>query len=155
VHNGILLCRHHHRAKRRDGWWPTLHPDGTVTWTHPDRRTRTDPPPATIDHHITTLTHASTTTTAAGTADAACPANDTATNTADHSGQLGLAYRYTPAGNDTHAGPTATSEIRGTYHTARPARPPPAIVAAAADGSDIPGPAVLERCSASRTTHHS
>ena len=52
VHNGILLCRHHHRAKRRDGWWPTLHPNGTVTWTHPDGRTRTDPPPHahTTDH---------------------------------------------------------------------------------------------------------
>jgi hypothetical protein len=58
VRNGILLCRTHHRAKRRDGWWPTLHPDGTVTWTHPDGRTRTDP--HTIDNHITTLINAST-----------------------------------------------------------------------------------------------
>jgi hypothetical protein len=41
VWNGLLLCRHHHRAKRRDGWWPTLHTDGTVTWTHADGRTRT------------------------------------------------------------------------------------------------------------------
>ena len=44
--NGILLCRHHHRAKRRDGWWPTLHDDGTVTWAHADGRSRVDPPPA-------------------------------------------------------------------------------------------------------------
>jgi hypothetical protein len=55
VTNGILLCRHHHRAKRRDGWWPTLHPDGTVTWTHPDGRTRSDPPRRVIDDHVRTL----------------------------------------------------------------------------------------------------
>jgi hypothetical protein len=63
VHNGLLLCRHHHRAKRRDGWWPTLHPDGTVTWTHPDGRTRTDPPPHTqTTHHTRTLLHTLNTT---------------------------------------------------------------------------------------------
>jgi hypothetical protein len=109
--NGILLCRHHHRAKRRDGWWPTLHPDGTVTWTPPDRRTRTDPPPAIIDHHITTLTHAST----------------TAANTADHAYDAGPGYRSAPAGSDPHAGPTTAAETRGTYHTGHPPprRPPP------------------------------
>jgi hypothetical protein len=53
--NGILLCRHHHRAKRRDGWWPALHPDGTVTWTHADGRTRTDLPPSATDTHVRTL----------------------------------------------------------------------------------------------------
>jgi HNH endonuclease len=58
VGNGLLLCRYHHRAKRRDGWWPTLHPDGTVTWTHADGRVRTDPAPSVIDDHVRTLLHA-------------------------------------------------------------------------------------------------
>lgn len=43
--NGILLCRVHHRAKLRDGWWPTLHDDGTVEWNHADGRVRLDRPP--------------------------------------------------------------------------------------------------------------
>ena len=55
VDNGILLCRHHHRAKRRDGWWPTLHADATVTWIHADGRTRIDPPPHIIDDHVADL----------------------------------------------------------------------------------------------------
>ena len=56
--NGILLCRHHHRAKRRDGWWPTLHADGTVTWAHTDGRTRISPPPAHIDNEVDALLRA-------------------------------------------------------------------------------------------------
>jgi hypothetical protein len=57
VWNGLLQCRFHHRAKRRDGWWPTLHADGTVTWTHADgrRRIRTDPAPTYIDDAVHTL----------------------------------------------------------------------------------------------------
>jgi hypothetical protein len=71
VGNGILLCRHHHRAKRRDGWWPILHGDGTVVWTHADGRTRTDPPPRVIDDHVRTLLHAGAAATVADHAAAA------------------------------------------------------------------------------------
>ena len=44
VGNGILLCRPHHRMKKRDGWWPTLQPDGDVVWTHPEHDPRDHPP---------------------------------------------------------------------------------------------------------------
>jgi hypothetical protein len=151
VDNGILLCRTHHRAKRRDGWWPTLHPDGAVTWTHSDGRTRTDPPPHTIDDHITTLTNAST-ATAAAAADAARAMEDPAdlvdatagdsssapsadsTQDDNHHGAHDTSpngdarYRYTATHSTTNdAGPTTAGETRGTYHTGcpPPQRPPP------------------------------
>ncbi|MGI8573942.1 MAG: hypothetical protein ACR2MA_01080 [Egibacteraceae bacterium] len=57
VTNGILLCRPHHRMKRRDGWWPRLHPDGTVTCTHPDHEPRVTRPAAHIQDWVQTLIH--------------------------------------------------------------------------------------------------
>ncbi|NHA69414.1 HNH endonuclease signature motif containing protein [Phycicoccus flavus] len=38
------LCRRHHRLKQQGHWRPTLHPDGTLTWTDPSGRTRTTEP---------------------------------------------------------------------------------------------------------------
>ena len=99
VANGLLLCRHHHRAKRRDGWWPTLQTDGTVTWTHADGRTRTDPAPAYIDDAVHTLL------------DAADAVDDQATPE----------FTYGTKSH-TDSGPTAASETRATYH---PNRAPP------------------------------
>jgi TfoX/Sxy family transcriptional regulator of competence genes len=108
ITNGILLCRAHHRAKRRDGWWPTLHPDGTVAWAHADGRTRSDPPPTAIDDHITTLLNGTT-----------------AANTADHADGAGPGYRSAPAGSDTDAEPTTAGETRGTCRTGHPPPQPP------------------------------
>ena len=88
VGNGILLCRHHHRAKRRDGWWPTLRPDATVTWTHPDGRTRSDPPPAALDSHIQTLLGAGDTTPARPDRAASSAAAYTPADAPDHTGDL-------------------------------------------------------------------
>jgi hypothetical protein len=102
VSNGLLLCRHHHRAKRRDGWWPTLHTDGTVTWTHADGRTRTDPAPTRIDDHVHTLLDA----------DPEVGRDD------DRPSR----YRDTKSPGEAHRGPTAASETRGVYH---PNRAPP------------------------------
>ena len=159
VWNGILLCRQHHRAKRRDGWWPTLHRDGAVTWTHPDGRTRTDPPPATIDNHITTLINA----TAAAAADTSDIAGDTDTagqtdpahgtpgqssnapsRNATEDDRTGLhttaedanaGYRYPAAetAKPTDAGPTTAGETHGTYHTPTPTTPTTTSAAAPAD----------------------
>jgi hypothetical protein len=107
VWNGLLLCRHHHRAKRRDAWWPTLHADGTVTWKHADGRTRTDPSPAVIDDQVRTLLHA------------ADPDTDTE---AGQDGDGATGYRYREHSNDTNNGPTIASETHGAYH---PNRAPP------------------------------
>ncbi|NHA70272.1 HNH endonuclease signature motif containing protein [Phycicoccus flavus] len=38
------LCRRHHRLKQQGHWRPTLHPDGTMSWTDPSGRTRTTEP---------------------------------------------------------------------------------------------------------------
>jgi hypothetical protein len=106
VWNGLLLCRHHHRAKRRDGWWPTLHTDGTVTWTHADGRTRTDPAPTIIDDAVHTLLDAAE-----------------AHSNRDHTDRHTAAeYRYRQHPDSTDLGPTATSETQTTYN---PNRAPP------------------------------
>jgi hypothetical protein len=109
VWNGLLLCRHHHRAKRRDGWWPTLHEDGAVTWNHADGRARVDPSPARIDDHVRTLLHA------ADTGSEAAP-------DAGQDGDGGGGYRYHEHSNDTNSGPTIANETRGGHH---PNRAPP------------------------------
>jgi hypothetical protein len=95
--NGILLCRHHHRAKRRDGWWPTLHDDGTVTWAHADGRSRVDPPPRAIDDEVRTLLRA---------------ADDTTNR------DIGFAYRNQHTDSD----PATASEPPAAY---QPRRAPP------------------------------
>jgi Domain of unknown function (DUF222) len=118
VWNGLLLCRHHHRAKRRDGWWPTLHPDGTVTWNHADGRVRTDPAPARIDDHVRTLLDA------AGTNDEPQAGRD---------GDPGQHSHTQHSERGTHSGPTIGSEPHGAYHANRAppdqrstgSRPPP------------------------------
>jgi hypothetical protein len=114
VDNGILLCRHHHRAKRRDGWWPTLHPDATVTWTHADGRTRIDPPPHIIDGHIRTLL------TAADTAVTGDVGNDGYAAAGDDT--AGYTYPTRGARRDNAALVTA-GEARPTYDAQR--APPP------------------------------
>jgi hypothetical protein len=102
VWNGLLLCRYHHRGKRRDGWWPTLHPDGTVTWEHADGRVHTDPAPTVIDDHVRTLLNA-------------CD---------EANGDGATGYRYRQHSNSAGGGPTTAGESRGTYH---PNRAPPRI----------------------------
>ncbi|MFQ6169960.1 HNH endonuclease signature motif containing protein, partial [Oryzobacter sp. R7] len=42
--NLMALCRRHHRMKQRGRWRPTLHPDGTLTWTSPTDAVRTTEP---------------------------------------------------------------------------------------------------------------
>jgi hypothetical protein len=114
VWNGLLLCRHHHRAKRRDGWWPTLHTDGTVTWTHADGRTRTDPAPARIDDHVRTLLHATVTDDHDGH-----DGHDSSDGGDGRDGQAGFTYGDRP---QTDGGSTAAGETPGGYH---PNRAPP------------------------------
>jgi hypothetical protein len=124
VDNGILLCRHHHRAKRRDGWWPTLHPDATVTWTHADGRTRTDPPPHTIDGHTRTLLTAADTAVPATAATATAATRDATSD--GHAAANGDTTRYTSptrgAPPDTTQ-PITARETRPTYDP-QPAPPP-------------------------------
>ncbi len=43
--NLACLCRRHHRVKQRPGWRAALHPDASMTWIDPTRRTRTTYPP--------------------------------------------------------------------------------------------------------------
>jgi hypothetical protein len=101
VWNGLLLCRHHHRAKRPDGWWPTLHADATVTWTHADGRTRTDPAPTYIDNAVHTLL-------------------DTAHRSDGHDATD--RHRHHESPDPARSGPTAASETPGSY---QPNRAPP------------------------------
>lgn len=78
--NGILLCRVHHRAKSRDGWWPTLHEDGTVEWNHADGRVHLERPPG----HTRNLADQLTATAAARTGPAPTAAPGPAPPRASH-----------------------------------------------------------------------
>ena len=42
--NLLTLCRRHHRLKQHHRWRPTLHPDGTTTWTNYTGNVRTTEP---------------------------------------------------------------------------------------------------------------